>query len=69
MPILASQNGVDSTIALELTVGGSISPGDAVMRRKSAFNQGHFWENLGMFVFMAAGLAGLWYMMTNVISW
>ena len=28
------------------------------MRRKSAFNQGHFWENLGMFVFMAAGLAG-----------
>jgi len=54
---------------LNLTVGGSISPGDAVMRRKSAFNQGHFWENLGMFVFMAAGLAGLWYMMTNVISW
>jgi hypothetical protein len=39
------------------------------MRRKSAFNQGHFWENIGMFLFMAAGLVGLWYVMTNVISW
>jgi hypothetical protein len=39
------------------------------MRRKSAFNEGHFWENIGMFVFVAAGLVALWYMMTSVISW
>jgi hypothetical protein len=39
------------------------------MRRKTAFNEGHFWENIGLFVFMAAGLVGLWYVMTNVISW
>jgi hypothetical protein len=39
------------------------------MRKKTAFNEGHFWENVGMFVFVLAGLVGLWYMMTNVISW
>jgi hypothetical protein len=39
------------------------------MRKKSAFNEGHFWENIAMFVFVLAGLAGLWYMMNNVISW
>jgi hypothetical protein len=39
------------------------------MRRKTAFNEGHFWENVRMFVFMAAGLVALWYVMTNVISW
>ena len=39
------------------------------MRKKSAFNESHFWENVGMFVFVLAGLVGLWYMMTNVIAW
>jgi len=39
------------------------------MRRKSAYTGGHFWENIGLFVFFVAGLAGLWYTMTNVISW
>jgi hypothetical protein len=39
------------------------------MRRKTAFNESHFWENVRMFVFVVAGLVGLWYMMTNVISW
>jgi hypothetical protein len=39
------------------------------MRRKTAFNESHFWENLRMFLFVVAGLVGLWYMMTNVISW
>ena len=39
------------------------------MRRKSAFNEGHFWENIRMFVFVLVGLAGLWYLMANVISW
>jgi len=39
------------------------------MRRKTAFNESHFWENVRMFVFVVAGLFGLWYMMTNVISW
>jgi len=43
--------------------------GGLEMRRKTAFNEGHFWENVGMFVFMAAGLVALWYVMTNVISW
>jgi len=39
------------------------------MRRKSAFNEGHCLENVGLFMFFAAGLTGLWYMVTNVISW
>jgi hypothetical protein len=39
------------------------------MRRKSAFNEGHFWENIGLFVFLVAGMIGLWYVMTTVISW
>ena len=40
-----------------------------VMRRKSAFVGGHFWENFGLLVFFVAGLTGLVYMVTNVISW
>jgi hypothetical protein len=39
------------------------------MRRKSAFNEGHFWENVGMLVFVVAGLVALLYIMTNVLSW
>lgn len=39
------------------------------MRRKTAFHESHFWETVGMFVFVAAGLTGLWYMMTAVINW
>ena len=40
-----------------------------VMRRKSAFVGGHFWENFGLLVFFVAGLTGLVYVVTNVISW
>ena len=39
------------------------------MRRKSAFVGGHFWENFGLVVFFVAGLTGLLYIVTNVISW
>lgn len=39
------------------------------MRKKTAFSESHFWENVGMLVFVLAGLVGLWYMMTNVIAW
>jgi hypothetical protein len=38
-------------------------------RRKIAFQQSNFWENAGMFVFALAGLAFLWFLMTNVINW
>jgi hypothetical protein len=39
------------------------------MKKKTAFNEGHFWENVGMFIFVAAGLVGLWYMMNNILAW
>ncbi len=39
------------------------------MRRKTAFNQSHFWENIGLFLFVVAGLVGLWYVINNVLSW
>jgi hypothetical protein len=39
------------------------------MRRKSAFSQSHFWENVGMFLFVVAGLVGLWYVINDVLSW
>jgi hypothetical protein len=39
------------------------------MRCKSAFNEGHSLENVGLFLFFAAGLTGLWYMVANVIPW
>lgn len=39
------------------------------MRHKTAFSEGHFWENFGLFVFFATGLTALWYMVTNVILW
>jgi hypothetical protein len=39
------------------------------MRRKSAFKEGHFWENVGLLVFFVAGLVALMYIMTNVLSW
>jgi hypothetical protein len=39
------------------------------MRKKTAFNESHFWENVGIFVFVVAGLAGLWYLVNDVITW
>jgi hypothetical protein len=39
------------------------------MRRKTAFNEGHFWENIGMFLFVVAGMIGLWYIMSTVMNW
>jgi len=39
------------------------------MRKRTAFNESHFWENVRMFLFLAAGLFALWYVMTKVISW
>lgn len=39
------------------------------MRRKTAFSEGHFWENVGIFLFVVAGMAGLLYLMSNVITW
>jgi len=39
------------------------------MRRKTAFNEGHFWENIGMFLFVVAGMIGLLYIMSTVMNW
>ncbi len=38
-------------------------------RKKVAFQESHFVENLGMFVFALAALIGLWYLTTTVINW
>lgn len=39
------------------------------MRKRTAFQGGHFWENAGMFVFVFVALGVLWYLFTNVLTW
>jgi len=63
------QNSIELTSPSKPQLARRMDARGLEMRRKTAFNEGHFWENVGMFVFMAAGLVALWYVMTNVISW
>ena len=48
---------------------GTPSGSRLTMRKKTAFNESHFWENIGMFVFVVAGLVALWYVMSNILTW
>ena len=59
-----------ATRTASLCQGGSPDAAcSRTMRRKSAFSQSHFWENVGMFLFVVAGLVGLWYVINDVLSW
>ncbi len=38
-------------------------------RKKVAFHESHFFENVGLFIFALGALVGLWYLMTTVVNW
>lgn len=38
-------------------------------KRKSAFQQSDFWDNIGIAVFAAVALYAVWYVMTTVLKW
>jgi hypothetical protein len=38
-------------------------------RRKSAFQQSNFWDNVGIVLLGAIGFVTLWYLMNSVIHW
>lgn len=42
--------------------------GKSAMRKKAAFSESKLLDNLGMLVFTIAALAGLWYLVSNLMG-
>lgn len=38
-------------------------------RKRVAFQENHFVENAGMFIFTLGALVGLWFLVSTVINW